>query len=136
MELEQIEGTVEDIIYENPDNGYTVFEISGGGTVTVVCGIVGELHAGESVVCRGKYENHATYGRQFHAQECETDMPKNLEAVYAFLASGSLPYIFCPVYISRYCQYRPIGDQETGCNQYDHPFFHKKSLPPIYLSSS
>ena len=93
MELEQIEGTVEDIIYENPDNGYTVFEISGGGTVTVVCGIVGELHAGESVVCRGKYENHATYGRQFHAQECETDMPKDLEAVYAFLASGSLPYI-------------------------------------------
>ena len=89
MELEQIEGTVEDIIYENPDNGYTVFEISGGGTVTVVCGIVGELHAGESVVCRGKYENHATYGRQFHAQECETDMPKDLEAVYAFLASGS-----------------------------------------------
>ena len=93
MELEQIEGTVEDIIYENPDNGYTVFEISGGGTVTVVCGIVGELHAGESVVCRGKYEHHATYGRQFHAQECETDMPKDLEAVYAFLASGSLPYI-------------------------------------------
>ena len=93
MELEQIEGTVEDIIYENPDNGYTVFEISGGGVLTVVCGIVGELHAGESVICRGRYENHATYGRQFHAQECETDMPKDLEAVYAFLASRSLPYI-------------------------------------------
>ena len=90
-ELEQIEGTVEDIIYENEDNGYTVFELSGGGVVTVVCGIVG--HAGESVVCRGRYENHATYGRQFHAQECETDMPKDLEAVYAFLASKSLPYI-------------------------------------------
>ena len=93
QELEQIEGTVEDIIYENTDTGYTVFEISGGGVLTVVCGVVGELHAGESVVCRGKYENHATYGRQFHAQECETDMPKDLEAVYAFLASGSLPYI-------------------------------------------
>ena len=93
MELEQSEGTVEDISFEIPVNGYTVFEFSGGGTVTVVCGIVGELHAGESVVCRGKYENHATYGRQFHAQECETDMPKDLEAVYAFLASRSLPYI-------------------------------------------
>ena len=93
QQLEQIEGTVEDIIYENADNGYTVFEVSGGGVVTVVCGIVGELHAGESVVCRGRYENHATYGRQFHAQECETDMPKDLEAVYAFLASRSLPYI-------------------------------------------
>ena len=93
QQLEQIEGTVEDIIYENTDNGYMVFEVSGGGVVTVVCGIVGELHAGESVVCRGRYENHATYGRQFHAQECETDMPKDLEAVYAFLASRSLPYI-------------------------------------------
>ena len=92
-ELEQIEGTVEDIIYENPDNGYSVFEVSGGGVITVVCGVVGELHAGESVVCRGRYENHATYGRQFHTQECETDMPKDLEAVYAFLASRSLPYI-------------------------------------------
>ena len=76
QELEQLEGTVEDIIYLNEDNGYTVFEVSGGGVVTVVCGVVGELHAGESVVCRGRYENHATYGRQFHAQECETDMPK------------------------------------------------------------
>ena len=85
-QLEQIEGVVEDIIYENEDNGYVVFEISGGGVLTVVCGIVGELHAGESVICRGRYENHATYGRQFHAQECETDMPKDLEAVYAFLA--------------------------------------------------
>ena len=93
QQLEQIEGTVEDIIYENTDNGYMVFEVSGGGVVTVVCGIVGELHAGESVVCRGRYENHAAYGRQFHAQECETDMPKDLEAVYAFLASRSLPYI-------------------------------------------
>lgn len=93
QELEQIEGTVEDIIYENTDNGYMVFEVSGGGVITVVCGIVGELHAGESVVCRGRYENHATYGRQFHAQECETDMPRDLQAVYAFLASRSLPYI-------------------------------------------
>ena len=45
QQLEQIEGTVEDIIYENTDNGYMVFEVSGGGVVTVVCGIVGELHA-------------------------------------------------------------------------------------------
>ena len=69
QELEQLEGTVEDIIYENSDNGYTVFEVSGGGVMTVVCGVVGELHAGETVICRGKYENHATYGRQFSHDE-------------------------------------------------------------------
>ncbi|MGN0708574.1 MAG: ATP-dependent RecD-like DNA helicase [Faecalibacterium sp.] len=92
-ELEQLEGTVEDIIFENTDNGYTVFELSGKGELIVVCGVVGELHTGESVVCRGHYENHATYGRQFHAQECQTDMPRDAEAVYAFLSSRSLPYI-------------------------------------------
>ena len=43
QELERLEGTVEDIIYLNEDNGYTVFEVSGGGVVTVVCGVVGEL---------------------------------------------------------------------------------------------
>ena len=55
-QLEQIEGVVEDIIYENEDNGYVVFEISGGGVLTVVCGIVGELHAGESVICHPQKE--------------------------------------------------------------------------------
>ena len=63
QELEQIEGTVEDIIYENTDTGYTVFEISGGGVLTVVCGVVGELHAGESVVCRGN-----RWGQPLHGQ--------------------------------------------------------------------
>ncbi len=93
QQLEQLEGTVEDIIFENTDNGYVVFELSGNGALTVVCGTVGELHVGQSVICRGRYENHASYGRQFHAVECVTDMPKDLDAVYAFLASRSLPYI-------------------------------------------
>ena len=39
QELEQLEGTVEDIIYENADNGYTVTEFERTGdaawTITV-----------------------------------------------------------------------------------------------------
>ena len=93
QQLEQLEGTVEDIIFENSDSGYIVFELSGGGALTVVCGTLGELHVGQSVTCRGRYETHATYGRQFHAVECITDMPQDMDAVYAFLASRSLPYI-------------------------------------------
>ena len=93
QQLEQIEGTIEDIIFENSDSGYVVFELSGEGRLTVVCGTLGELHVGQSVICRGRYENHATYGRQFHAAECLTDMPKDIDAVYAFLASRSLPYV-------------------------------------------
>ena len=92
-DLVQLEGTVEDIIFENTDSGYAVFELAGGGALTVVCGTVGELHVGQSVTCRGRYGTHPAYGRQFQAVECITDMPKDLDAVYAFLASRSLPYI-------------------------------------------
>jgi exodeoxyribonuclease V alpha subunit len=95
MEEQQLrlEGTVESLIFENQDTGYSVFELSGGGELFVVCGTVGEIHIGESVVCHGRFETHPTYGRQFHAEVCEADMPKDAEAVFAYLSSGSLPYI-------------------------------------------
>ncbi|MCI2046166.1 MAG: ATP-dependent RecD-like DNA helicase [Faecalibacterium sp.] len=89
----RLEGTVESLIFENQDTGYTVFELSGGGELFVVCGTVGEIHIGETVVCHGTFETHPTYGRQFHAVACEADLPQDAEAVYAYLSSGSLPYI-------------------------------------------
>ena len=88
-----LQGTVESLIFENQDSGYSVFELSGGGEVYVVCGCVGEIHIGETVTCSGTFETHPTYGRQFRALSCQADMPRDLEAVYNFLSSGSLPYI-------------------------------------------
>ena len=93
QELLRLEGTVENLIFENQDTGYTVFELSGGGELFVVCGTVGEVHIGETVVCTGTFETHATYGRQFRALTCETDIPRDVEAIYAYLSSGALPYI-------------------------------------------
>ena len=92
QELEQLEGTVEDIIYETPTTATPCSRCPAAGSSPWCAASWGSCTPG-SVICRGRYENHATYGRQFHAQECETDMPKDLEAVYAFLASRSLPYI-------------------------------------------
>ncbi len=89
----RLEGTVESLIFENQDTGYTVFELSGGGELFVVCGTVGEIHIGETVICHGSFETHPTYGRQFHAAACEADLPQDAEAVFAYLSSGSLPYI-------------------------------------------
>lgn len=93
QELLRLEGQVESLIFENQDTGYTVFELSGGGELFVVCGTVGEVHIGETVVCHGTFETHPTYGRQFHAKTCEADMPRDEQAIFAFLSSGSLPYI-------------------------------------------
>ena len=93
QELLRLEGQVESLIFENQDTGYTVFELSGGGELFVVCGTVGEVHIGETVVCHGTFETHPTYGRQFHATTCEADMPRDEQAIFSFLSSGSLPYI-------------------------------------------
>ncbi len=93
QELLRLEGQVESLIFENQDTGYTVFELSGGGELFVVCGTVGEVHIGETVVCHGTFEMHPNYGRQFHAQTCEADMPRDEQAIFSFLSSGSLPYI-------------------------------------------
>jgi len=80
MELEQIEGTVEDIIYENPDNGYTVFEISGGGTVTVVL----------DASLRGR-----TVG--VHPLENTATTFLNLDDLAALLEDHGVPVIWCPL---------------------------------------
>ena len=93
QELLRLQGTVENLIFENQDTGYTVFELSGNGELFVVCGTVGEVHIGETVVCTGTFETHSTYGRQFRAQTCETDIPRDEEGIYAYLSSGALPYI-------------------------------------------
>ncbi len=92
-ELLNLQGQVENLIFENRDTGYTVFELSGDGELFVVCGTVGEIHIGETVSCVGKFETHGTYGKQFRAITCETDMPRDEQAIHAYLSSGSLPYI-------------------------------------------
>ncbi len=92
-ELLRLEGRIEHLVYENADTGYAVFELSGGGEVYSVCGVVGEIHVGETVICTGKFETHPTYGKQFRAQTCEADIPHDSEGIYAYLSSGALPYI-------------------------------------------
>ncbi len=92
-EILRLEGSVENLIFENRETGYTVFELSGGGELFVVCGTVGEIHVGETVSCTGRFETHGTYGKQFRALTCESDMPQDEQGIFAYLSSGSLPYI-------------------------------------------
>ncbi len=93
QELLRMEGVVQSVVFVNEENGYTVFELSAGGELFVVCGVVGEIHIGETVMCTGRFEMHSTYGKQFKALTCETDIPREEQAIFAYLSSGSLPYI-------------------------------------------
>lgn len=89
----KLEGVVTHTIFENPDTGYSVFEIECRGTPVVVAGAVGSVDNGMSVTVYGRMTNHPTYGEQFAAESCEASLPADSAAILSYLASGVLPYI-------------------------------------------
>lgn len=88
-ELINISGTVEEIIYSNPENGYTVCDItSSDGQLVTATGYMPYITEGENVVMTGSWTTHPDYGEQFRADYCETIMPSDEDAILMYLSSG------------------------------------------------
>ncbi len=88
-EIITITGTVEEIIYSNPDNGYTVcgVESSDEGLFTAT-GYMPFLNEGESVALSGAWVTHPDYGEQFKTEYYERVMPSDEESIKKYLGSG------------------------------------------------
>ena len=65
QELETISGSVENIVYRNEENGYTVLEIGCEDELITAVGQMADLCEGEEVVLHGNFKTHATFGQQF-----------------------------------------------------------------------
>ncbi|MBQ8894461.1 MAG: ATP-dependent RecD-like DNA helicase [Clostridia bacterium] len=89
-EEEQIEGTVEEVIFENESTGYRVFTLDCDGESVVAVGTCVAIYPGELVNAIGSWTEHATYGRQFVCTELEKDFPGELEGITKFLLSGAV----------------------------------------------
>ncbi len=89
-EEEQIEGTVEDVIYENESTGYRVFTLDCDGEQIVAVGTCIAIYPGELVNAVGSWCDHATYGRQFVCAEIEKSFPGELDGITKFLLSGAV----------------------------------------------
>ncbi len=90
FEEEQIEGTVEEVIYENESTGYRVFVLDCDGDRVVAVGTCVSIFVGELVNAVGNWADHATYGRQFVCTEIEKSFPGELEGITKFLISGAV----------------------------------------------
>ena len=88
-----IEGTVESIIYENPENGYTVCDIASAGQLITLTGYMPNLTEGERIEAHGDWVTHIEYGDQFKVEYYERHMPSTEKEIEKFLASGLLPGI-------------------------------------------
>ncbi len=89
----KIEGVVEEIIYNNPENGYTVCDVSASGQLITMTGYMPNLSEGEAVSVQGTWVKHAEYGDQFKVEACERKMPSTEDEIEKYLASGMFPGI-------------------------------------------
>ena len=71
----EITGIIEEIIYRNEQNGYTVFEVADGDDAITAVGTMPQIGQGDSVKLTGFFTNHRNYGRQFSVQVCEICRP-------------------------------------------------------------
>lgn len=87
--MDQLEGTVEQIVYYNPDNGYTVcrFAVEEGKPVTVI-GSFPPLSPGEVLRLKGKWEVNPKFGKQFHMEAFTLALPASASGIEKFLGSG------------------------------------------------
>ena len=90
-ELLELSGTVENIIYKNEENGYTVLRLKNdSGELVTVVGCFPYAAAGDSMIISGSWMNHSVHGRQFKAEFAQRLLPTSANAIYQFLAGGSV----------------------------------------------
>ena len=85
---EQLEAVIEDTIFRNEENGYSVMEARVGRESVTIVGTLPALAAGEQVLLSGEWVAHPQYGRQWKVSHCEIRKPTTLLGIERYLGSG------------------------------------------------
>ena len=83
-----IEGPIEEIIFRNDENGYTVFLIDFKGALTTCVGKLVNANIGENLSLDGEFVNNNKYGLQFAFTNYEVVLPTSLSGIEKYLSSG------------------------------------------------
>ena len=89
--MDYLSGTIESIVFYNPDNGYTVcrFLTEDGRPLTIV-GNFPPLSPGETIKIKGKWELNPKFGRQLHVENYIPVLPSSIKGIEKFLSSGMI----------------------------------------------
>ncbi len=88
--MDTISGYVEHIIFQNPENGYTVMELAGEEAETTCVGACRGLTEGETIEAQGEYTEHPMYGTQFKISSYRTVPPRDRVSMERYLGSGAI----------------------------------------------
>ncbi len=87
---ERISGVIENVVFHNSSNLFTVFEINLKGEIVTAVGTVSEPAPGEEMVLYGEWGAHEVFGRQFKVSSYERSLPDTTAKLYRYLASGAV----------------------------------------------
>ena len=85
-----IKCTIEHIIFQNPDNGYSVFQVVVGDSLYDYQTVVGTFQGvgvGTTIVAEGEWTT-SKFGRQFKVEKWHEELPATIKGIEAYLASG------------------------------------------------
>ena len=88
----ELNGVVQNIIYRNAANGYTVLSVlpdSGKQPITAV-GKLPLLDVGDSVAMEGETTYNARFGEQFSVRSYSRTAPSTVTSIIAYLSSGAI----------------------------------------------
>ena len=88
--MEEKEGILEEIIFQNEVNGYTVGIFETEEEQITIVGYLPFISKGDSLKIYGKFVEHKDYGEQFKIETFEKLVPKTLGALEKYLASGNI----------------------------------------------
>lgn len=86
----KITGEIQDIIYKNEINSYTIATFNTDEESTTIVGYLPFVNVGDTLKVLGKFVEHKEYGRQFKIDTFEKLMPQTLGALERYLANGNI----------------------------------------------
>ena len=88
--MEELEGQVMDIIYQNEVNSYTIAVFDTEDEEITIVGYLPFVNPGDTLKVSGRFVNHQEYGEQFKVENFEKTEPKTIDALEIYLSSGSI----------------------------------------------
>ena len=86
----QQQGTLGKIIFNNPENGYTVAVFDTETGAIRIAGSFAEPKTGAKYRLEGRFTVHPRYGEQFSVSSYEEMMPEGADAILEFLSAGNI----------------------------------------------
>ncbi len=86
--MPRVEGVVEEIVFRNDQNGFSVLSVKSGRERINAVGALAFVVAGERVILEGDWVEHPEYGRQLRIASCENVEPETVSGIERYLGSG------------------------------------------------